>query len=102
EELLIDFRELVGEHLGENMAEVVWQTLTTYRIEDRIITFVLDNTMNNGTMIEEIKRRAALKGIPLDASWSRLWCMPHIVHLSALKVSLPYISAISGGSYLFI
>ena len=27
EELLIDFRELIGEHSGENMAEVVWETL---------------------------------------------------------------------------
>ncbi|KAF9551875.1 hypothetical protein CPC08DRAFT_610532, partial [Agrocybe pediades] len=35
EELLIDFRELVGEHSGENMAEAVWETLTTYGIEDR-------------------------------------------------------------------
>ena len=27
EELLIDFCELVGEHSGENMTEVVWETL---------------------------------------------------------------------------
>jgi hypothetical protein len=27
EELLIDFRELQGEHSGENMAEAVWETL---------------------------------------------------------------------------
>ena len=26
EELLIDFRELIGEHSGENMVEAVWQT----------------------------------------------------------------------------
>lgn len=30
EEMLIDFRELVGEHSGENMAEAVWQTLEMY------------------------------------------------------------------------
>ncbi|KAJ6487538.1 hypothetical protein DFH09DRAFT_839390, partial [Mycena vulgaris] len=30
EELLIDFRELMGEHSGENMAEVVWNTLEIY------------------------------------------------------------------------
>jgi hypothetical protein len=28
--MLIDFRELVGEHSGENMAEAVWQTLELY------------------------------------------------------------------------
>lgn len=36
EELLIDFRELIGEHSGENMADAVWQTLTTYGIEGRV------------------------------------------------------------------
>jgi hypothetical protein len=28
--MLIDFRELVGEHLGKNMAEALWQTLEMY------------------------------------------------------------------------
>ena len=36
EELLIDFRELIGEHTGENMAEAVWETLTRYDIQDRV------------------------------------------------------------------
>jgi hypothetical protein len=30
EELLIDFRELSGEHTGENMAQAVWETLMEY------------------------------------------------------------------------
>ncbi|KAJ7207712.1 hypothetical protein B0H12DRAFT_982305, partial [Mycena haematopus] len=30
EELLIDFQELIGEHSGDNMADIVWQTLTDY------------------------------------------------------------------------
>ncbi|KAJ6574030.1 hypothetical protein B0H10DRAFT_1670719, partial [Mycena sp. CBHHK59/15] len=30
EELLIDFQELIGEHSGENMADVVWKTLKDY------------------------------------------------------------------------
>ena len=36
EELLIDFRELIGEHTGENMAEAVWETLAMYGIQDRV------------------------------------------------------------------
>ena len=36
EELLIDFRELLGEHSGENMAEAVWETLAMYGIEGRV------------------------------------------------------------------
>ncbi|KAJ7190813.1 hypothetical protein GGX14DRAFT_306071, partial [Mycena pura] len=30
EELLLDFRELMGEHSGANMAEIVWETLELY------------------------------------------------------------------------
>ncbi|KAJ6529070.1 hypothetical protein DFH09DRAFT_812170, partial [Mycena vulgaris] len=33
EELLIDFRELVGEHSGENMAAEIWKTIEMYGLE---------------------------------------------------------------------
>jgi hypothetical protein len=36
EELLIDFRELIGQHSGENMAAVVWSMLETYDIQDKV------------------------------------------------------------------
>ena len=36
EELLIDFQELLGEHSGENMATVVWSTLETYGIQNKV------------------------------------------------------------------
>jgi hypothetical protein len=36
EELLIDFRELVGEHLGENLAHAVYETLSLYGLKDRV------------------------------------------------------------------
>ena len=35
EELLIDFRELIGEHSGENMAEAIWETLELYGLIGR-------------------------------------------------------------------
>ena len=37
EELLIDFRKLLGKHSGENMAEAVWETLVMYGIEGRVV-----------------------------------------------------------------
>ena len=36
EELLINFWELIGEHLGENMAEAVWQTMELYGLVGRV------------------------------------------------------------------
>lgn len=60
EELLIDFRELIGQHSGENMASVVWSTLETYNIQDKVFRLrrfhfyftltdrTLDNCCNDG------------------------------------------------------
>lgn len=36
--MLIDFRELVGEHSGENMAEEVWNCIEMYGLEGRVET----------------------------------------------------------------
>jgi hypothetical protein len=36
EELLIDFRELLGEHSGENMAEAVWATMELYGLIGKV------------------------------------------------------------------
>ena len=36
EELLIDFKELIGEHSGENMADIIWGVLNLYRITDKV------------------------------------------------------------------
>ncbi len=36
EELLIGFREIDGEHSGENLAEVVWETLLLYGLIEKV------------------------------------------------------------------
>jgi len=41
EESLIDFRELLGKHTGENIADAVWDTLGTFGIQGKV---------NNGTL----------------------------------------------------
>lgn len=32
----MDFQELVGAHTGENMAEVVWETLDLYGLRGKV------------------------------------------------------------------
>lgn len=32
----INLKELVGEHLGENLAEIVWGVLTAYKIVEKV------------------------------------------------------------------
>ncbi|PPQ79924.1 hypothetical protein CVT25_002998 [Psilocybe cyanescens] len=82
EELLIDFCELMGEHSGKNMAEA-------------IMAFMLDNASNNDTFVDGIKIRCDKAGIQFNPVWACLWCMPHTIHLAALKL-LEAIGAISG------
>jgi hypothetical protein len=36
EELLIDFRELIGSHSGENLAAAIWETLELYGLQGRV------------------------------------------------------------------
>ncbi|KAF5345060.1 hypothetical protein D9758_010453 [Tetrapyrgos nigripes] len=94
EELLIDFRELLGEHSGENMADAVWKTLELYGLVGKIIAIVMDNATNNDTMMKSLEDRCRRRKVTFSAKASRLRCMPHTIHLAAIKL-LEGIGAIS-------
>ncbi|KAF8339458.1 hypothetical protein F5887DRAFT_830765, partial [Amanita rubescens] len=99
EEILIDFRELFGQHSGENMAEVVWATMETYGLIGKasdhtrypirhlliilqVIAIVMDNASNNNTLMNSLARRCEEQGVTLSAQHARLRCMPHTIHLA--------------------
>ncbi|KAF9492760.1 hypothetical protein BDN71DRAFT_1377804, partial [Pleurotus eryngii] len=83
EELLIGFWEIDGEHSGENLAEVVWETLVLLQVlEHSVIAFVMDNTSNNDTMVKALQAEFEGRNINFSACHSRLWCMPHTIHLA--------------------
>jgi|ERR1700678_1101013 hypothetical protein len=50
------------------------------------MAFMLDNASNNDTFVDGIKSRCDKEGIPFNATWARLRCMPHTIHLAAIKV----------------
>jgi hypothetical protein len=102
EELLIDFRELIGEHSGENMAEAVWATMELYNLVGRVrffsvnersclqssqvIAIVMDNASNNNTLMTSLERRCSERGVLFSARDARMRCLPHTVHLAAIKL----------------
>jgi hypothetical protein len=103
EELLIDFRELIGEHSGENMAEAVWATMELYGLVGKvsfwasvrrctllmcsqIIAIVMDNASNNNTLMVSLEQRCQQRSIQFSAQDARMRCMPHTIHLAAIKV----------------
>ncbi|KAJ7096875.1 hypothetical protein C8R44DRAFT_538099, partial [Mycena epipterygia] len=82
EECLIDFRELIGEHSGENMAAAVWETVEKFGLIGRITAFVMDNATNNDTLVGAFERRCRKEGITFSSTDARMRCMPHTIHLS--------------------
>ena len=50
------------------------------------MAFMLNNASNNDTFVDGIKLRCDKAGIPFNEKWARLWCMPHMIHLAAIKL----------------
>jgi hypothetical protein len=48
--------------------------------------FMLDNASNNDTFVDGIERCTKKAGVPFNASWARLRCMPYTIHLAAIRV----------------
>ncbi|KAF8234673.1 hypothetical protein L208DRAFT_1070791, partial [Tricholoma matsutake] len=89
--------ELIGPHSGENMAEAVWATMELYGLIGKasfIIAIVMDNASNNNTLMTSLEQRCEERGITFSAQDARMRCMPHTVHLAAIKL-LEGIGAIS-------
>ncbi|KAJ6616933.1 hypothetical protein B0H10DRAFT_1798435 [Mycena sp. CBHHK59/15] len=59
--------------------------------------FVMDNATNNDTMVEAFGQRCKEKGIKFSCSDARMRCMPHTIHLSALKVTSPSATLVVNG-----
>ena len=53
---LLALRQLKGEHSGANIAQVVLNVVSKYRIGSRIRYFVLDNASSNDIAIDLILR----------------------------------------------
>ena len=52
----------------------------------QIMAIMMDNASNNDTMMESIESQCREAGIEFSAQKSRMRCMPHTIHLAAIKV----------------
>ena len=48
---------------------------------------MMDNATNNDTFVNGIEKYAQAIGATFNALWGRLRCLPHTIHLAAIKVS---------------
>ncbi|SJL18443.1 uncharacterized protein ARMOST_22032 [Armillaria ostoyae] len=93
EETLIDFYTgyLWTHWTGKSMLISTFPSSLNFQ---QVMAFVMDNATNNDTMVEAIEWKCIVAGIQFSARESRLRCMPHTVHLAALKL-LEAIGALS-------
>ncbi|KAF9497285.1 hypothetical protein BDN71DRAFT_1388102, partial [Pleurotus eryngii] len=77
-----------------NLAKVVWDTLLMFGLLEKVVAFVMDNASNNDTMLMALETWFKDESIDFSARCSRLRCMPHTIHLAALKL-LEGVGAIS-------
>ncbi|EDR01432.1 uncharacterized protein LACBIDRAFT_311023 [Laccaria bicolor S238N-H82] len=70
----------------KNMAAILWSTLELYGIENRIMAIMMDNASNNDTIMEAIESWCCAAGIKLSAQKSCMHCMPHTIHIVAIKL----------------
>ncbi|KAF8240864.1 hypothetical protein L208DRAFT_1230699, partial [Tricholoma matsutake] len=68
-----------------NMAEAIWETLVMYGIEGRVVV-VTYNALNNNMFVDGIEHHAKNAGVPFNAFWACLCCMPHKIHLAVIKL----------------
>ncbi len=52
----------------------------------QIIAIMMDNASNNNTLMISLERRCLQRGIEFSAQNARMQCMPHTIHLAAIKV----------------
>ncbi|KAJ7301008.1 hypothetical protein DFH08DRAFT_724739 [Mycena albidolilacea] len=86
EECLVDFVEMHGEHSGENMANLVWDSLERLGIAPRVVSFVMDNATNNDTLVEHFAVKCQARGVLFSEENGRMRCLPLVIHLAALEV----------------
>ncbi|KAJ7782172.1 hypothetical protein B0H14DRAFT_2630820 [Mycena olivaceomarginata] len=81
------------------MADTVWATLKKFGLCRQINAFVMDNATNNDTMVEALEQGEYC----FSSRHIRMRCMPHTIHLTAIKVghvshstSHPYQDTVNG------
>jgi hypothetical protein len=61
----------------------------------------MDNATNNDTMVAAFERRYTEKGFTFSKDDARMRCMPHTIHLSALKVRVDFYIDVVGQLFVY-
>jgi hypothetical protein len=90
----LEFKEIFGPHTGENLAEIVGDTLKNFKLGKKLLSVTADNAKNNETMMEELEGILEFQGQFTGMS-SYVRCIAHILNLIAKEI----LSHLGLGSY---
>jgi len=79
---LVAFEQIHGEHTGENIARIVYESLNKNNLCDKLHCVTADNASNNNTMLESLSailRREA--NVIWDHNTHHVRCLAHIINL---------------------
>ena len=82
-QVVLGLREIVGEHIGENMAGVLIDLFRDYGIAGNIGYFMADNAESNDTCIDAVLRALYLNMSAKLRKGRRLRCFGYITNLCA-------------------
>jgi hypothetical protein len=107
QERVLEFAEIEGPHSGQNMAELLQQTLAELQIEHKVLTITADNAANNETLMSELYLNLTEIFSSADASKqstanlrfqgvdSYIRCLAHVLNLIVSDI----LSALKAGDH---
>jgi hypothetical protein len=76
------FFELDPPHKGYVIGQAAYECVTARKIEDKIVSFTLDNAVNNDSVIHGLRARfVARQGNAFIAKYFHVYCCAHIINL---------------------
>jgi hypothetical protein len=74
---------LTGAHIGEHMADILYNVLECFSITKHLLCITTDNAGTNGTMWKELEE--LLNNLDINNSWSskstKIPCLAHVIQL---------------------
>jgi hypothetical protein len=76
QEVLLGFKPLYGSHTGQNLSNVLLETLVNLEIQDRVFGLTTDNASNNKTLVDSLDQV-----LSSDVTIIRTPCLAHVIQL---------------------
>ncbi|KAH7337896.1 hypothetical protein B0J17DRAFT_718656 [Rhizoctonia solani] len=88
ERFMLECLSFSGKHTGAALANVVYQVLVNFGIQDRVLGVVCNNASNNANMMNQFKK---FNMKHLVGPTVRVHCVPHILNLTSKAIAAPFI-----------